>query len=119
LLLLVNIQASTQVVVLMSCYVVNTLFLALINLKYKVSAHLMGLTGPGTYLYLIFGSVSLVLLPLVFLVGWSRIVLRAHTLKEVLAGAGLGIILVLLQLELFRAYGIVVVATLHTVATLH
>jgi membrane-associated phospholipid phosphatase len=43
-------------------------------------------------------NIGIALLLFTGLLGWSRIVLRRHTLKEVLTGGGLGLIIGLIML---------------------
>jgi hypothetical protein len=97
LMLLLFLNASVFVWGLMWCFLVNTLILNAINLRWKISAHMMGFTGPLVFLFPLFGWQLLWLLPLVVLLGWARIELRAHTLAQVVAGAGAGIALTLVQ----------------------
>ena len=81
----------------MFCYGSNTLIVFFINLKWKISIHAMGVTGPTTALifinplFFIFGLLS----PLVM---WSRVTLKKHTLGQVLGGSILGYIITAIQL---------------------
>ncbi|MDX9758717.1 MAG: hypothetical protein RBU27_06115 [Bacteroidota bacterium] len=97
LLILHYLNASVFVWGLMWCFLVNTLILGAINLRWKISAHMMGLTGPLVFLFPLFGWTLLWLLPLAALLGWARVTVRAHTLSQVLAGAAAGILLTLIQ----------------------
>lgn len=105
LLFLLFLNASVFVWGLMWCFTVNTLILNAINLRWKISAHMMGLTGPVTFLWPVFGWQLLWLLPIAVLLGWARITLRAHDLAQVVAGAVAGVILALLQVVLLL-YGV-------------
>lgn len=93
LMLLLFLDASVFVWALMWCFAVNTLILYAINLRWKISAHMMGLTGPLVFLWPVLGAELLWLLPVVVLLGWARLTLRAHDLPQVLAGAAAGIVL--------------------------
>lgn len=77
---------------------VNTLFMTLINLRWKISGHTAGLTAPLVALSVGFGWITAPLYILVPLVAWSRVVLGAHTPAQVIAGSMLGITLTWLQL---------------------
>jgi hypothetical protein len=55
-----------------------------ITTQWKISLHLVGITGAVTVLVLLFGPLALLLAPLVPLVGWARWQVRAH------GGAGSG-----------------------------
>ena len=96
-LMLLYMNASVFVWGLMWCFFINTLILGLINLRWKISAHMMGFTGPVVFLFPLVGWTLLILLPLAILLGWARITLRAHTLPQVLAGAAAGLALTLVQ----------------------
>jgi membrane-associated phospholipid phosphatase len=86
LLALIVASAPQLISVLMACYVVNTVIMMLITLRWKISIHASGIAGPATYLVYVFGiqlwPVFLLLLP----VGWARLKLKAHTLSQVFAG---------------------------------
>jgi hypothetical protein len=66
---------------------VGTFIATLITFRWKVSFHVAAITGAVTVLALIFGPVFLWLTPLIFLVAWSRRVLLAHTIAQMLVGA--------------------------------
>lgn len=112
LAMLLFLGAAFAVWSLMWCYTVNTLLLAAINRYWKISAHLMGLTGPATALVPLFGAWVCTVLPLAMLLGWARVRLRAHTGLQVLAGAIAGIALTAVQLFLVSAYGGILLAAL-------
>ncbi len=97
LMLLIFLNASVFVWGLMWCFLINTLILNAINLRWKISAHLMGLTGPLVFLFPLFGWNLLWTLPLIVLLGWARVTLRSHTVPQVIAGAAAGVGLTLLQ----------------------
>ena len=97
LMILLFLNASVFVWGLMWCFLVNTLILNAINLRWKISAHMMGLTGPLVILFPLFGWTLLWVLPVAALLGWARVELRAHTPAQVLAGAAAGILLTLAQ----------------------
>lgn len=97
LMMLLFLNASVFVWGLMWCFLVNTLILNAINLRWKISAHLMGFTGPLVFLFPLLGWQVLWALPIALLLGWARVELRSHTLPQVLAGAAAGIVLTLAQ----------------------
>jgi len=96
-LILWTMDANPLAIALMFCYGSNTLIVFFINLKWKISVHAMGITGPTTALlfispwFFIFGLLS----PLVM---WSRLTLKKHTNGQVLAGTILGYLLTFIQL---------------------
>lgn len=100
LMILLFLDVSVFVWGLMWCFTVNTLILYAINLRWKISAHMMGLTGPLVFLWPVLGLQILWLLPVILLLGWARVTLRAHDLPQVLAGAAAGVVLTLVQVWL-------------------
>jgi membrane-associated phospholipid phosphatase len=100
-LLLMN--APRDITALMACYSFNTLVMMLISLKWKISIHASGISGPFTFLVFVLGPVFLPLYLLILPVGWARIELNAHSLSQVLAGFLLTILLTWLQLTFFLA----------------
>ncbi|WP_409199597.1 PAP2 family protein [Methanobrevibacter sp. DSM 116169] len=85
------------IISLMFCYGLNTLIVFFINLKWKISVHSMGIAGPITALMFVN--------PLFFILGfitpiimWSRLILKKHTLTQVLAGSILGYLLTYVQI---------------------
>ena len=64
----------------------------------------MGVSGPLAALIISFGLIGLILLPVVILVGWSRIKLKCHTFSQVIAGILLAFFSVYLQMFLITEY---------------
>ncbi len=100
MVILITLGAGVFLWGLAWCYGINTAVLALINVRWKISAHLMGLTGPLTLLTLVYGFPVVLAVPLIIVLGWARIHLKAHTTAEVVAGAVAGVILVGAQVVL-------------------
>jgi membrane-associated phospholipid phosphatase len=76
--------------------VVELIALGLINTRCLISIHATGMTAAWLIAWLVFGWVAAVLLfPILLLVCWVRLFLKRHTLAQVVAGIGLGIISVL------------------------
>ncbi len=86
------------------CYISNTIITIIINKFWKISAHAMGAAGPFAAVTFAFGSIGLVILPIIILVGWARIELKCHTLLQVVAGVLLAFISVYLQMYLITKY---------------
>ncbi|GAA4947778.1 phosphatase PAP2 family protein [Yinghuangia aomiensis] len=57
---------------------------------WKVSVHTAVAGGTSTILMLAYGPVMLVTVPAVALVGWSRVVLKDHTVAQTIVGALVG-----------------------------
>lgn len=86
------------------CYISNTLITILINKYWKISAHAMGASGPFAAITFAFGWLGLIMLPIVILVGWSRIKLKCHSLYQVVTGIVLAFVSVSLHLYLITKY---------------
>lgn len=103
LLGLVFLQASVYILALMWCFAFNTALLTLMNRYWKVSAHMMGLTGPLLFLLPVYDYGVIAAVPVIALLGWARVKVKAHTVPQVIAGALAGILLTAIQiLVIFR-----------------
>lgn len=111
--LLLFMKSSVYVWSLMWCYSINTFILLLINKKWKISAHMMGLTGPLVMLSIIFNWYVFLAFPIVLLLGWARVVLNVHTFAQVVAGACAGALLTVLQLYFIFHFGIEWIKLIH------
>lgn len=78
---------------------VNTVFILLITLQWKISIHLFTLSSSVGLLFMQFGAVALWLLLLVPILMWSRIFLKAHNLMQTLVGAMVGFVLMVAELR--------------------
>ena len=96
-LILFQLAAPAFSVLLMFCYGTNTLVVFLVNLRWKISIHAMGVAGPTTALLYTVGSAGAVLGLILLPVAWSRIILRKHTAGQVIAGASAGYVLTISQ----------------------
>jgi membrane-associated phospholipid phosphatase len=86
------LQASQDLqTVLLTMLLVLGLTLAATPLT-RVSVHTAAITGGSVVLQLLFGTVGVALLPIVVLVGWSRLELGKHSRAQVVTGALLGAI---------------------------
>ncbi len=70
-------------------YLISALILAFVNkvLRFKASGHACGITGPIVAINFIAGIKMLYLALLIPLVMWSRLALKRHDTKQLLAGA--------------------------------
>ena len=80
------------------CYISNTLLVVVINKSWKISAHMMGASGPFAALIYVFGLPALPFVLVLTFIGWARIKLKCHTLSQVLAGAFLAFISTYVQI---------------------
>jgi membrane-associated phospholipid phosphatase len=100
-LLLRVVGAPSLIQGLMFCYATNTLIIVLITYWWKVSVHTTAISGPLVALAFQFGSIVFPFFGLIPLVGASRLILKRHTLAQVLVGAAIGVLTTALQLRLF------------------
>ena len=96
-------RAMPIVTGLMLCYFVNGFIAMLISLKWKISVHAWGITGPLTSLIFQFGLLLSPIWLLVVPVGWARLELKAHSLSQILVGALIAIPLTWFQLVVYTA----------------
>ena len=78
---------------------VNTVFILLVTLQWKISIHLFTFSSSVGLLFMQFGAVSLWLLLLVPLLMWSRIELKAHNFMQTLVGATVGFAVMVAELQ--------------------
>ncbi len=99
-LLLKYFNAPALIQGLMFCYAFNTAIVWFITRKWKISIHAIGLSGPLVALWIhgfhfpVFMGIALVLLCV------SRVILKAHTPAQVIAGAGMAMSLAYIELTL-------------------
>jgi membrane-associated phospholipid phosphatase len=103
-IILYIISAPLIITVLMFCYFSNTLIVMLISLFWKISIHSVGIAGPVVFLIYVFGYPGLIFLLLIPIIMWSRLHLKRHTTSQVIAGAGLGLVLTTAQIYLFLGF---------------
>lgn len=84
----------------MFCYATNTLLVVLITNWWKVSVHTTAMSGPLVVLAYQFGNVVFPFFGLIPLVGAARLVLKRHTVAQVLVGAAIGVLMTALQIQL-------------------
>ncbi|MDQ1056195.1 membrane-associated phospholipid phosphatase [Arthrobacter globiformis] len=87
---LLAINAPYSVIVVVLAIVGGVVVLAVISLFWKISGHAGAIALTTVITVLILGVPWIPLLLLIPAVGWSRVVLRAHTVAQVVAGALVG-----------------------------
>jgi len=100
LILMIKFELNIISIAFWFCYISNTLITIFINKYWKISAHAMGASGPFAALVFAFGWIGLLLLPIVILVGWSRIKLKCHSFSQVITGTLLAFFSVYVQMSL-------------------
>lgn len=99
-ILLSLFDAPSLVTGLMFCYATNTFLVYLITRQWKVSIHTTGVGGPLVALTYFFGKIILPFYVLILIVGGSRLILKRHTIGQVLVGMFIGLLVTTVQLEL-------------------
>lgn len=97
-------KAPFAVTALMSCYFGNAIVMLLITLKWKISIHAVGVSGPITALVFQLGMKMLPFFILLLPVSWARLELKAHDKRQVAAGAILSSFLTWLQMDFLVNY---------------
>jgi len=100
-LILTNMNADSIVSGLMFCYMTNTIITILITRYWKISIHAMGVGGPIAAMCIAGFQFPLLYFFILLAVSYSRVVLKAHTISQVVAGAFGGFIFTYIQLQLF------------------
>lgn len=90
LLVLQAVGAPRSVLVMVLAIVAGIVVLAAVSPFWKMSGHAAAVSSAAAIFVLMLGPAWLPLLVLIPAVGWSRVVLRAHTRAQVLAGSLFG-----------------------------
>ncbi|BCT77951.1 hypothetical protein SCMU_37930 [Sinomonas cyclohexanicum] len=107
LALLWVLGAPASVLAMVGALIVGIAVLAVVSLWWKISGHAAAVSSAAVTMLFLFGVQWWPLLLVVPAVGWARVVLRAHTLAQVIAGTIFGplVIVALWQLFLSSAGG--------------
>lgn len=85
-------ELHSLILALWISYILIQIVVVLINLNWKISAHLVGIGIPyATFIFLFKTEFSYVLL-IPILIGWARLTLKVHTPLQIVAGFLLGTI---------------------------
>ena len=98
ILSLTDAPRNLQTVMIITVF--SGIIMMVITLWWKISMHASSLGGVATMLTALYGAVMLPLFVLLVLVSWSRVVLRRHTVPQVIVGSLAGIVLSLVILKL-------------------
>ncbi|WP_407414306.1 hypothetical protein [Methanobrevibacter sp.] len=96
------VNANHFLTILLLCYSINTGVVLLITLKWKISVHTTGLSGPVGALILLlgpFGALFGIIYPVLI---WSRVTLKKHTMAQAICGGVQGFFLTVLEFYLFN-----------------
>ncbi len=95
-------HAPRLLIAAMLGYFASTLIVGYITRYWKISTHALGITAPLVALTMLYGRQPLPFLVLIPMVCWARVYLKAHTVAQVLAGAGLATVTTMLFFSLFH-----------------
>ncbi|GID27606.1 phosphoesterase PA-phosphatase [Paractinoplanes brasiliensis] len=87
---LVALGAPRELLALLAAGITGLVVFGVVTAYWKMSIHSGVAAGTVAVLVAVHGPVALIAVPLVPLVGWSRLVLSAHTLAQVIAGTLVG-----------------------------
>jgi membrane-associated phospholipid phosphatase len=96
------IHAPRLLIAAMLGYFASALIVGYITRYWKISTHAIGITAPLVALSMLYGRQPLPFLVLIPMVCWARVYLNAHTVAQVLAGAGLATVTTMLFFNLFH-----------------
>jgi len=98
---LISLGSPFVLVSLMACYLGNTLAMALISIRWKISIHAAGIAGPSAFLIRQIDAglwpFSLLTIPIC----WARWRLKAHSVGQLATGVVLTAALTLVQVEFY------------------
>jgi membrane-associated phospholipid phosphatase len=81
---------------------IQTIFLTLVTLRWKISGHATGASALVVFLYGLYGPVALPAVLLIPIMNWARMRLRRHTFLQTLAGSAVGAVFMLVGVELIK-----------------
>lgn len=100
--LLVLVNAPRDLIALVLAQLAGLIVVLVVSHWWKISIHTAVAGGFLGVLVVLFGPWALLGLPVLAAVGWSRIVLDAHTWAQVLAGGAMGLLVAVTLFPLFR-----------------
>ena len=99
--LLLHIQEANMLIKgLMFCTITNTIVILLITRYWKISIHAMGISALLSVLWIHGIEYALIMFIILFLVAFSRVILKAHTVAQVTIGSILGLTLTFIQIHI-------------------
>jgi len=93
LAILIYIHGPKNLETVLICTGVSAVILMVTTLRWKISVHASSLAGAATMLTALYGIIVLPTFLLLVIVSWSRVVLRRHTVAQVVVGSLVGIAL--------------------------
>ena len=95
-----------EYVPLYSAYIAVGVVLLIINLRWKISVHTAGVSGPNLVLQFISNKPYILLTLTLVPVIWARYKLKAHTMAQLVAGAFISLMITYLVTIVLRALGL-------------
>jgi membrane-associated phospholipid phosphatase len=99
-LVLIILQGPENLQTVLIITAVSGIVMMVTTLWWKISIHASSMGGAATMLTAFYGAIMLPTFLLLILVSWSRVVLRRHTVLQVVAGSLVSIALTLLVLKI-------------------
>ena len=99
-LVLIILRGPTDLQTVLIITAVSGIVMMVTTLWWKISIHASSMGGAATMLTAFYGAIMLPAFLLLILVSWSRVVLRRHTVLQVVAGSLVSIALTLLILKI-------------------
>jgi len=96
-ILLTRLEAPIMLIAAFATGISTLLLFSLINLRWKISIHTAIVAASATILVLLYGWMAAASVALVPLTGWARIELEYHSLAQVVSGAILATLLVMVM----------------------
>ena len=97
--------APASVVDMVLALIAGIAVLAIVSIWWKVSGHAAAVSSAAVSMLVLFGPGWWPLLLIVPAVGWARVVLRAHTLTQVIAGTVFGPVVIVGLWQVFLGMG--------------
>jgi len=88
---LLYLDAPVVLFILLACIFASVLLFSFVNTKIKASIHVATISAFVVTLGILYGAQYLLLLFIVPIVAWSRVKIKRHTVREIIAGGSLGI----------------------------
>jgi len=98
------LHAPRLLSVLFTTGLIAVIIFMVINYCWKISLHTAFITGAVVVLVIIFGWEALFTVVFIPLVGWSRIILKQHTIPQVIIG---GLLAVIIVTGIFWSFGVI------------
>ncbi|MGD0472865.1 MAG: phosphatase PAP2 family protein [Candidatus Velthaea sp.] len=96
------IHAPAIMTATMAALATSSAVVQLITMYWKISTHALGITAPLVASLYLFGREPLPFFILIPIVCWARVYLKAHTVRQVIAGSALGALSTVVFFALFH-----------------